>query len=87
VSELSDVIREGSALTPSGAGGPQPSEELVLNHIRALETIGYRTVGTPQARRGELYVEEQVRALERQCQQDGVLDCTVFVQTGDGFHE
>ncbi|ORY22823.1 hypothetical protein BCR39DRAFT_550650 [Naematelia encephala] len=64
-------------------GKPQVSEELVLKHIKALETIGYRTVGTPQALQGEEYVIEQVRKLEAQCD---VLKCEVWVQKGDGFH-
>ena len=67
--------------------GPQVSEETIIAHVAALEDIGYRTVGTHQARQGEVYVEEQVRGIAKRCEADGVLDCDVWIQTGDGFHE
>lgn len=82
-----NVSRSEITAHNSGSDGPQPSEELILGHIQALETIGYRTVGTPQARQGEIYVEEEVRKLADKCKKDGVLECDVWVQTGDGFHE
>lgn len=68
-------------------GRPQPSEQLILSHIQALEDIGYRTVGTEEAKLGEDYVINQVRSLEDRCKSNGVLDCEVWVQTGSGFHE
>lgn len=73
---------------------PQPAESNVLRHIHELERIGYRTVGTEEAIRGEEYVIDQVRELERMCKIGGglpsptgpVLDCEVWVQTGKGYH-
>ncbi|WVO15261.1 hypothetical protein L204_102917 [Cryptococcus depauperatus] len=67
-------------------GRPQPSEEIVLKHIAALEKIGCRTVGTPQALAGEEYVLEQVLSLVEKCEQGGVLNCEWWHQKGSGFH-
>ena len=57
----------------------------MLSHIRALETVGYRTVGTEEALRGEQYVASEVRKLEQQCKAS-VLTCDVWVQKGSGYH-
>lgn len=67
-------------------GRPQGSEENVLTHIRALEEIGYRTVGTEEAVQGEVYVEQEVRKLVQQCNDNDVLNCEVWVQRGQGYH-
>ena len=67
------------------SGRPQPSEEIVMRHIAALERIGYRTVGTQEAKLGEEYVLEQAREIEKRC--TGVIHCEVFVQQGSGFHQ
>lgn len=78
----------GSRLTSRDANGkPQPSEEIVLKHIQALEDIGYRTVGTEEAGRGEQYVLSEVRKIEERCKRNGVLDCQVWAQRGNGYHE
>lgn len=68
-------------------GNPQPSEEIVLKHIQALEDIGYRTVGTEEAELGEQYVLAEVRKIEERCARNGVLNCEVWVQRGNGYHE
>ncbi|BEJ13055.1 hypothetical protein CspHIS471_0302290 [Cutaneotrichosporon sp. HIS471] len=68
-------------------GRPQPSEEIVLAHIQALEDIGYRTVGTDEAVNGEEYVIAEVRKIEERCKANGVLNCDVWVQRGSGYHE
>ena len=76
-----------AALSNSDANGaPQPAEEVVLRHIKALEDIGYRTVGTQEAEAGERYVEAQVRALVNKCDEGDVLKCEVWVQRGSGYH-
>ena len=67
-------------------GKPQTSEHLIYGHIKALEDIGYRTVGTEEAALGEAYVEVEVRKLEKQCQAAGIVKCEVWVQIGDGKH-
>jgi len=59
---------------------------MVLSHIRALEEIGYRTVGTEEAVLGEQYVEAQVRELKDRCDKNGVLNCEIWVQRGQGYH-
>lgn len=68
-------------------GRPQASEEIVLSHIRALEDIGYRTVGTEEAEAGERYVEAEVRNIVSRCEANGVLQCDLWVQRGNGYHE
>ena len=65
---------------------PRPSEHSVLSHVKALEDIGFRIVGLPQARQGERYVIDQVNELQRRCHADGVLICDVFIQEGAGYH-
>ncbi|EIW65964.1 hypothetical protein TREMEDRAFT_70376 [Tremella mesenterica DSM 1558] len=74
-----------SPYDPSGL--PQVSEDLVMGHIAALEQIGYRIVGTQEALDGEKYVLDQVKILEGNCNDGGVLKCEVWVQKGSGFHE
>lgn len=68
-------------------GRPQPSEEIVFGHIRALQDIGYRTVGTEEAELGERYVEAEVRKIVERCEKNGVLQCDLWVQRGNGYHE
>lgn len=68
------------------SGRPQPSEEIVIKHITALEHIGFRTVGTEEAVRGEQYVEAEALKIKERCDAGGVLDCEVWVQRGDGYH-
>ncbi|KAL7420634.1 hypothetical protein Q5752_004585 [Cryptotrichosporon argae] len=68
------------------SGNPQPSEEVVLEHIGALETIGFRTVGTHEAVLGEQYVAGQVGLIKERCDAGGVLRCEVWVQRGSGYH-
>ncbi|WWD16980.1 hypothetical protein CI109_101414 [Kwoniella shandongensis] len=68
------------------AGRPQPAEELILGHIQALETIGYRTVGTYEAIAGEEYVLSEVQKLVRICDEGGNLKCDWWAQKGSGFH-
>lgn len=58
-----------------------------MSHIQALEDIGYRTVGTEEAVKGEQYVEQQVRLIAERCEKNGVLDCEVYVQKGSGYHQ
>ncbi|WVQ77899.1 hypothetical protein IAR50_007604 [Cryptococcus sp. DSM 104548] len=67
-------------------GNPQPSEEVVRSHIQALEDIGYRIVGTPEALAGEQYVLDQVLELVEECNAKNVLNCEWWHQKGDGFH-
>ncbi|WVW84285.1 hypothetical protein I302_106316 [Kwoniella bestiolae CBS 10118] len=67
-------------------GNPQPSEQLILGHIESLENIGFRTVGTDEAVRGEEYVLGEVRKIVSRCEEGGVLDCEWWVQQGSGFH-
>lgn len=67
------------------SGRAQPSEEIALSHVQALEDIGYRTVGTNEALQGEEYVLEQARALQKKCE-GGVLICEVWEQIGSGGH-
>lgn len=59
----------------------------MLGHIGALENIGYRTVGTEEAEAGELYVEDEVRKIVERCEANGVLECDLWVQRGNGYHE
>ncbi|WVF71126.1 hypothetical protein IAT40_005923 [Kwoniella sp. CBS 6097] len=74
-------------LPPHDAQGrPQPSEELILSHIGALENIGYRTVGTHEAIAGEQYVLGEVQKLLIQCEEGGVLNCEWWEQKGSGYH-
>lgn len=73
--ELADSDSQGRA---------QPSEANVLSHVRALEEIGYRTVGTKEAALGEEYVLAQARALQSKCD---VLLCEVWEQIGSGYHQ
>ncbi|WVQ99736.1 hypothetical protein IAU59_006878 [Kwoniella sp. CBS 9459] len=74
-------------LPPYDASGrPQPSEERILAHIDALETIGYRTVGTHEAIAGEQYVLGEVQKLLIQCEEGGVLNCEWWEQKGSGYH-
>ncbi|OXG17593.1 hypothetical protein C367_05083 [Cryptococcus neoformans Ze90-1] len=74
-------------LPPYDADGrPQPSEEIVLSHIQALENIGYRTVGTHEALAGEQYVLNQVLELVEKCNAGGILNCEWWHQKGSGFH-
>lgn len=81
-------VRRQTPLTCRDAEGrPQPSEEIVLGHIQKLEDIGYRTVGTEEAVRGEEYVIAEVRKIEERCKANGVLDCDVWIQRGNGYHE
>ncbi|KAK8864706.1 hypothetical protein IAR55_001960 [Kwoniella newhampshirensis] len=68
------------------SGRPQPAEELILGHIQALETIGYRTVGTYEAIAGEEYVLSEVQKLVRKCDEGGNLKCDWWAQKGSGFH-
>ncbi|WWC94440.1 hypothetical protein V866_001285 [Kwoniella sp. B9012] len=67
-------------------GNPQPSEQLILGHIESLETIGYRTVGTSEAVKGEEYVLGEVRKIVSRCEESDVLNCEWWVQQGSGFH-
>ncbi|WVR06737.1 hypothetical protein IAU60_003772 [Kwoniella sp. DSM 27419] len=67
-------------------GRPQPSEDVVLGHIGALENLGYRTVGTHEALAGEEYVLNEVYKLHMQCEEGGVLHCEWWYQKGSGFH-
>lgn len=64
-------------------GRPQPSDDVALAHMQALEDIGYRTVGTEEALAGEQYVLDQVNAIASRCRH---LDCEVSVQKGSGYH-
>ncbi|KIR69961.1 hypothetical protein I310_06278 [Cryptococcus deuterogattii CA1014] len=74
-------------LPPYDADGrPQPSEEIVLSHVQALENIGYRTVGTHEALAGEQYVLNQVLELVEKCNAGGILNCEWWHQKGSGFH-
>ncbi|KAL0245460.1 hypothetical protein I308_104589 [Cryptococcus tetragattii IND107] len=74
-------------LPPYDADGrPQPSEEIVLSHVQALENIGYRTVGTHEALAGEHYVLSQVLELVEKCNAGGILNCEWWHQKGSGFH-
>jgi hypothetical protein len=77
------VSADGPADKSDTDGNAQPSEANVLGHIAELENIGYRTVGTEEAVRGEQYVIDQVNALAAQCQS---LSCKVWVQKGSGMH-
>ncbi|OCF60854.1 hypothetical protein L486_00497 [Kwoniella mangroviensis CBS 10435] len=67
-------------------GNPQPSEQLILGHIESLETIGYRTVGTSEAVKGEEYVLGEVRKIVSRCEEGEALNCEWWVQQGSGFH-
>ncbi|WVQ67426.1 uncharacterized protein L199_005623 [Kwoniella botswanensis] len=67
-------------------GIPQPSEQLILGHIDSLENIGYRTVGTSEAVKGEEYVLGEVRKIVSRCEEGDVLNCEWWVQQGSGFH-
>ncbi|WWD03211.1 hypothetical protein V865_001261 [Kwoniella europaea PYCC6329] len=67
-------------------GNPQPSEQLILGHIESLENIGYRTVGTSEAVKGEEYVLGEVRKIVSRCEEGDVLNCEWWVQQGSGFH-
>ncbi|TXT09032.1 hypothetical protein VHUM_02506 [Vanrija humicola] len=68
------------------AGLVQPSEEIVLKHIAGLENCGYRTVGTHEAVCGEQYVIGEARKIADRCAANGVLDCELDVQKGNGYH-
>lgn len=74
------------ALFSDADGRPQPSEEIVLSHVQALENIGYRTVGTHEALAGEQYVLNQVLELVEKCNAGGILNCEWWHQKGSGFH-
>ncbi len=89
VSLYPNISYLGSALTIGCSdvnGRAQPSERNVLSHINELEKIGFRSVGTPQAIRGEEYIIDQVRLHESRCMAGGVLNCEVWVQKGSGYH-
>lgn len=64
-------------------GRPQISDEIAFGHMKALEDIGYRTVGTEEALRGEQYVLDQVNQIASRCKS---LKCEVSVQKGSGYH-
>lgn len=79
VDTLSEVELTSSDLN----GRPQISDEIAFGHMKALEDIGYRTVGTEEALRGEQYVLEQVSEIASRCKS---LKCEVSVQKGSGYH-
>lgn len=72
--------------TPRG-DGLGVSEINIMEHIQALENIGYRTVGTEEAVAGEVYVYERVKELQQRCNAAGVMSCDVWWQQGDGLHQ
>lgn len=68
-------------------GRPQVSEVHINQHVQALEDIGYRVVGTEEAVRGEEYVYREMEKLDQICQASKVLECTLWMQQGDGSHQ
>lgn len=58
-----------------------------MNHVQRLEDIGYRIIGTYEAVDGEQYVYDVMQGLLEQCDRSNVLECSLWMQEGDGMHQ
>jgi hypothetical protein len=66
---------------------PVVSEGNIRQHIQALENIGFRIIGTDEAVLGEEYVYNIMDDLNEKCKASKVLECTLWLQEGDGMHQ
>lgn len=65
---------------------PQFSEHKALEHIQALEDVGYRIVGTKEHAAGLEYVLRVADELIEKCLAFPELECEVWHQQGSGSH-
>ena len=68
-------------------GLPVVSEINIISHVQRLEDIGYRVIGTEEAVEGEQYVYDVMQNLLAQCTRSHVLECSLWMQEGDGMHQ